>query len=243
MGIQFSMLHILLQGIGITTLKCNRSEPSAVACERRQTGYFDFVKQPLQIYSGITSATVQTRQVNTGLDGKPVYSYWATVEANGEQKTLVEAPAVVIYNSQDDQEQIDAIDSQLNQFIQSDELNWMISRDNRQRANSFLTLAALLLGPAIIFTLLYCTLQSEELVFDREQGLLLRQRKTLLGTKHQQIPLHKIETTEIKAQRGKRTYYQLNLLPKSLKTRSLMRSRHRDKVAEIEAKVQRFLTY
>lgn len=234
------MLHLLLQGIGISQVNCDRPEPSIVACELQQTGYFGLIQQQPERYTGVTGAAMQTEIGRSSENKRLTYTYWVTVETDKGRQTLMEAP-MMVNNVSGDKIEMSAIAAQIHQFIQSGQLSLTITRDNRQDVSSYAFSFISLLFPLVGFTAIYFSLQSEELTFDREQGLLLRQRKTLLGSKHQQVSLHDIKTTEIKTQQGKHTYYQLKLLPDSLKTRPLMLSRRRSEVADIESKVKQFL--
>lgn len=233
------MMVMILQQLGVTKLSCDRPEPALITCQHQQSGFLGLQERPATTYTNVTEASLQTLKDKDD-EGQTTYEHWvALATAQGEQ-TIVEAP-IMVNGVKGDPVEMEAIANQISQFIQSDQPQFALEQDNRQQASSLFPLALLLTFPAIGIAVLYFTLQSEELIFDRELGSLQRHRSTLFGRKSQDVPLHSIKNTEIQVHKGKHTQYRLKLLPQSLKTDTLMSSRNRRHVDEIETKVKQFL--
>jgi len=238
-GMPILMLVLMLQQIGVVTLQCDRPEPALVACEHQQTGFLGLINQSTRRYSGVTGANLNTKE-GTDDDGDPTYEHWVTINTAQGKQVLLEA-LIMVNGLQGNPETMGAIATEVSGFVQSDQPSLTVQQENGYDLGNSLFLGFMALFPIIGTALLYFTLQSEELIFDRERGVLQRNRKTLLGPRHSELPLREIEGLEIETKRGKSICYQLNLLPASLKAEPLMDSCDRQQASEIEQKVQQFL--
>lgn len=233
------MMVMILQQLGVTKLTCDRPEPALVTCQHQQSRFFGLQERPATTFANVTDASMQTLQDKDD-EGQTTYEHWVTLATEQGEKAVLEAP-IMVNGVKGDPVEMGAIANQISQFLQSEQPQFVLEQDNRQQASSLFPLALLLNFPVIGIAVLYFTLQSEELIFDRDLGLLHRHRTTLFGRKSQDVPLHSIQSTEIQVYKGKQTEYRLKLLPKSLKTATLMSSRNRHQVAKIETKVKQFL--
>ncbi|MEM9511181.1 MAG: hypothetical protein AAF978_00620 [Cyanobacteria bacterium P01_E01_bin.48] len=200
-GIPLIMIGTLARDLGVTRLSCHRIEETQVRCDRQQSQLLDLVQLPAESYMQVTAASVKTERGSEWDSDRnrrvPTVDNWVVLSTSQGEVAFVE-DVVRVNGTRGSVQEMQSIANDINRFLRSDDKSLVLKRDLRLRlGQSVLPLAFLSLFPFIGAVVLYCTLQSEMLVFDGTLRRLHCDRKTLLGLKTWQLPFHQIRDVAI----------------------------------------------
>lgn len=242
MGIPLIIMFGVFSELGVTTLNCKRVEPTQVSCEKQQSKSFGFTQLPPTRFSQVKSAKFKSKE-GIDSDGDRTIDNWVTLVTSTGEVTLVE-DVVSVNGVRGSANEMQAIATQVNNFIQSNQPSLLIQRDLRWDFGQSLSIFGLcsifwIIGASVLFAFF----RSETLIFDKNSGNLIREQKTLLGKKRKYYLLYEITGIDIETTTDSDddTFYELKLLPKSIHKKILMSSTNLQNVKNIQTAIHDFL--
>ncbi|MEM7727060.1 MAG: hypothetical protein AAF208_11915 [Cyanobacteria bacterium P01_A01_bin.45] len=242
MSIPLIIMFGVFSELGVTTLNCKRVEPTQVSCEKQQSKFFGFTQQPTKRFSQVKSAEFKSKE-GIDNDGDRTIENWVTLVTSTGEVTLVE-DVVSVNGVRGSANEMQAIATQINNFIQSKQPSLLIQRDLRWYLDQSLSIFGfcslfLLIGTSVLFI----SFRSENLIFDKNSGNLICEQKTLLGNKRKYYLLNEItgSDVEITTNSDGDTFYELKLLPKSTHKKIRISSSKLQDVKNIQTTIRDFL--
>jgi hypothetical protein len=228
-----------LEESGVTTLNCKRVEPTQVTCEMQHLNFWGSLEE-LREFSQVKSAELKSKE-EIDSDGDRIIYNWVTLVTINREMTLVEDLFLDVKGSANEMQ---AIATQINNFIQSNQTSLLIQRDDwdllPHLGKSLSIFAFSLLFSAFLLFLN----RSESLIFDKNSGNLIREQKILLVKKRKYYLLYEITGIEIEERFDSDCdkVYELKLLLKPpLYKETLMSSYYLQGVKNMQTTIRDFL--
>ncbi|MEM9264438.1 MAG: hypothetical protein AAGA46_02840 [Cyanobacteria bacterium P01_F01_bin.13] len=225
-GVPLIIICIVVYGLGITRLNCQRIEPTQVRCDRTQTHLLGLISGPKTTFSQVIAAEAKT---NTIIDdeGDYIVDHWVVLHTNRGEVNYIEDSIRRINGHRGSAQAMQAIANQINRFLASKEISLAIQYDMRVRGQVLLLISFLSFLVMIGANSLYSNFRSETLVFDKSLRQFRCTRRTLSGNKNWQCPLDEVRDVIIDIQTNSdSSTYTLKLLPEEDKQKLLPGAKH-----------------
>jgi hypothetical protein len=242
MGIPLLGIVGIFASLGVTSLSCQRVESNQINCERQQSTYFGFVQTPPMQFRQVTTANFESQEGRDSEDNRTI-EYFVTLSTHSGKARAIE-DLIYVNSVKGSASEMQAIATQINRFIQSNQPTLRVLRDLRWNwGQSLFSLAFMSLFLLIGGGVLFFVFQWETLTFNRDAGNLVWQRHTLLGKKQETHLLSAIRAIQIekKTDSDGDVSYVLKLLPESVHKDSLMSSSQLPEVEQISKMIRAFL--
>ena len=186
--------------LGVTRLDCQRLEPTQVNCTHRQSRLLDLVPGVENTLSQVTTAEIKTK---TSIDSREsTTDQWVVLQtSSGEINYLKDT--VQFNDIEGTSKKLQPIANEINRFLTSNEDTLTLEHDHRLQMGHNLLPAAFMGMFVVVGTgVMYLSLQSETLIFDKTSQQFRCIRHTLLGQRTWQCPLQEIHDVAIDIHRS-----------------------------------------
>lgn len=228
---------LFLFNTGVTTLSCQRVEPTLINCEKSESKLLGLI--PGQSFS---LKKIEEAKFNSQDDYDEV-EYWVSVIAEGRE-TVVFEEFISVNEVKGDSRKMRAMASKINQFISSNEPSLIVRYDLRWKLRNLFFVPFLAIAILFLYLLLRWKIM-ETFTVDRNSKILRHKQKRLLGVKTLRHPLKGITAVEIEKTSisfNDEEMYKLNLLlPSASKARVEIYFGELQKVKEMAEKLSNFI--
>lgn len=228
-AIPLFMVVWLLFNMGVTTLSCQRVQPTLINCFKSESRFLGLMQQPASDLKNVTSAKYNSKTY-TDSDGDRQQEYWVSVIAKGRE--------VRVFGG--DGRETNAIATKINLFINSNEPFLLVRQDRRWRLSNLSVLFPLSFMAIPIFILNF-VFKIQTFIFDKNSPTLTYRQRKLLGVKsrsHEFGNIAKIEVEE-SVDSDDDKHYKLSLLLPSASTNYLLMDCHEQVLPEVEKMAQK----
>ena len=220
-GIPLLMLVLFFFNTGVTTLSCQRVEPTLVNCERKESKLLGSIEWPTSSLKKVKTAKYNS-QSYTDSDGDIQQEYWVSVIANNREISVFRE-FMSVNGVKGNAREMNAIATKINRFLSSNEQLLIVRQDRRWRFANLFIFLFLLLFVAIAIVVLNFTLQVQTFTFEKKSQLLRYKRISLLGIKTR---CHNFRNIAIEIEEYRDSdddkWYKLNLLLPSASSNYLL---------------------
>ncbi len=189
-----------LFNLGVTTVSCQRVQPTLINCFKNESKFLGLMQQPASDLKNVTSAKYN---FNNYAESDRQQKYWVSVINRGREVRVFRG----------DSREMNAIATKINLFVNSNEPFLIVRQDRRWRLSNLWVLFPLSFMAVPIFILNFM-LKIQTFIFDKNSQTLTYKQRRLLGVKsrcHEWGTIAKVEVEEyVDSDNDKR--YKLSLL-------------------------------
>jgi hypothetical protein len=234
-GFSLVWLSMMVSGLGVTKLSCDRPEPQMVNCKFSKSKFLGLIPELESSDRFIRSVKLDKTEEKDS-DGDIVTTYFLKLlTKTGESKLLETRDDLLVKD----------LYSSLTQFLasQSDSLNYI--RDYRLSSINYNSLVIMVFIWMMYFVAIWAASQSLEVSLDKSQNIIVIAQKSIFGKKQSKFPLTEILKIEVLAATDSydNTSYQPVILMRSLKKYELGVIPHRDAAIIVANQLRDFLGF
>lgn len=233
-GIPLAIIISLMSKAGVTSVLCQRVQPTQVACEVSQSQFFGLVSNGRTTLQSVSAAELDA-QTYTNEDGD--YQVYRAVLV-GPQGSI----NAINYSS--DYLMAQDVVTQVNQMLHTQQPRLQLTYDTRWNLNE--TIVPILFLSMFVTAglgLLYGVVRTRTLILDKVLNRLTYKTWTLLGTRRLDLPLGVVTEVKLKQHTDSygNKYYEPILVPDAVRRIALSNISNRQQALEMQEQVRQFL--
>lgn len=210
-GIPLFMFSIFFAGLQVININCERVETTHVNCQVKRSNFAGLKMASLQQFNNFTAVKFEQIQGVDG-DGHDTLENKIILENKYAEKLFIE-DFMFINGVKGDEEKMRLLQSQMQNFLNSQDIYLTVNYDNRWRLSYlflflFLSIFFVIGGRAIISAII--SMGDEKFIFDKSTSQFYFEKKNLLSKKIENYSLEQVDSIIVKVDEdseGYKTYY------------------------------------